>query len=347
MTIAILTTVLGALLLDLLFGETTKFHPLVGFGRLANWVESRLNLRHDQLPDSLTKSTQEGKPDPQYKTIMLGSVAVALLISPFALLFSFVSSLLSSVFLIILNLIVLYWAIGHQSLREHALRVLDKCLVDDLTAAQQQLGMIVSRNTEKLDQEQVVQATVETVLENGNDAIFAPVFWFCLLEAIMVFFGVGLGTSSGAVAVIIYRLSNTLDAMWGYRNPRFYYFGRFAARLDDVLNYIPARLVALSYALLGNTKQALWCWKEQSDSLKSPNAGPVMTAGAGGLDVRLGGPTYYHGVYTEKPFFGSDTKVNSLDIGRSLQLIRNTIVLWCFAITIAIVITIFISHSSH
>ena len=119
--------------------------------------------------------------------------------------------------------------------------------------------------------------------------------------------------------------------MWGYRNQRFNYFGRFAARLDDVLNYVPARLVALSYALLGNTQLALQCWKQQSPLLKSPNAGPVMTAGAGSLDICLGGPTYYHQVYTEKPYFGSEKVVTALDIERSLQLIRNTIILWCLA----------------
>jgi len=98
------------------------------------------------------------------------------------------------------------------------------------------------------------------------------------------------------------------------------------------MNWIPARLVALSYALLGNAQLALKCWREQAPSLKSPNAGPVMVAGAGSLDVQLGGPTYYHGALVDKPFFGSTTKVQLNDIQRSLDLIFNTLVLWLLVI---------------
>ena len=310
----ILTSVFGALLLDCLFGEPRKFHPLVGFGNIANHLEKRLNSKNEQ---SIKLK------------ILLGTMAVVILIVPFVVLFLLLILILQKLLdqalffpiSIFLNIAVLYWAIGHQSLKEHTLRVLKPCLAGDLIASRHQLAMIVSRDTKELDQEQVIQATVETVLENGNDAIFAPLFWFIALEAI-----VGLG----AVAVIIYRLSNTLDAMWGYRNQCFNYFGRFAAHLDDVLNFIPARMVATSYALLGNTKLALQCWRQQSLLLKSPNAGPVMTAGAGSLNIRLGGPTSYHQTYTEKPFFGSEVTVKTNDIPRSLQLIRNTLLLWCF-----------------
>jgi len=193
--------------------------------------------------------------------------------------------------------------------------------------------MIVSRDTEQLNQEQVIQATVETVLENGSDAVFAPLFWFIVLETT---------TNLGAIAVLVYRLSNTLDAMWGYRNLQFNHFGRFTARLDDVLNYIPARLVAISYALLGNRKLAFQCWQQQSSLLKSPNAGPVMTAGAGSLNVRLGGPTYYHQTYTEKPFFGSEITVKTTDIERSIQLIRNTLLLWCLILIAITTIILFL-----
>ena len=321
MSIVILSTIIGALLLDLLLGEPRKFHPLVGFGKLASNLEENLNINHQ-----LIQAKPILRPNVQ---VLYGSFAVILLISPFALLIIALERLMTLPMSIFFNTVVLYWAIGHQSLREHAHRVLEQCLAGNLTSSQKQLAMIVSRDTEKLNQEQVIQATVETVLENGSDAIFAPLFWFVLLELTM-----GLG----AVAVVVYRLSNTLDAMWGYRNQRFNYFGRFAARLDDVLNYLPARLVSLSYAILGNTKLAINCWRLQSPLLKSPNAGPVMTAGAGSLDVRLGGPSYYHQTYTEKPYFGSKTVVKAVDIERSLRLIRNSIFLWCFTILILTIV---------
>ncbi len=307
----------SALLLDLILGEPRKYHPLVGFGNLATSFEKWLN----PLPYKQRKSS-----------IFKGGIAIFILVLPFMITSYFLVTAIPWWWLAwIINITVLYWAIGHQSLREHSLNVFGKLNDNDINASRKLLSMIVSRNTDQLDETQITQATIETVLENGSDAIFAPIFWFCLLEAI---------ANLGAPAVILYRLVNTLDAMWGYRNERFLYFGRVAARLDDVLNCIPARLVAISYAVLGNTRLAFHCWKQQSPLLKSPNAGPVMTAGAGSLNIRLGGPAYYHEIYTEKPYFGSEITPQLGDIKRSLNLVRNTLYLWCFIIAL---ISIFVS----
>ena len=153
--------------------------------------------------------------------------------------------------------------------------------------------MIVSRQTDKMTTNDVRKATIESVLENGADAIFAPLFWFII---------------AGPTGAILYRLTNTLDAMWGYKNTQYFYFGWATARFDDFLNWVPARLTALSYALLGKSLDAFKCWKNQAHLLDSPNAGPVMTAGAGALDIRLGGPAWYHGQLKDKISFGTQKK---------------------------------------
>ena len=288
-----------ALCLDTLLSEPRKFHPLVGFGNLASFFEKKLNN------SPLSK-----------KSILFGALSLFILITPFVL-FSVIITYYFSPYNIV-EILILYWAIGHQSLRQHINVVKNHLLNHETVQSQESLSMIVSRETNNLNETQITKATIETGLENGSDAIFAPIFWFAVL---------------GAPAVVAYRLCNTLDAMWGYRNERFNYFGRCAAISDDIFNYIPARLVALSYALFGNTANAIKCWKNQSSDLNSPNAGPVMASGAGSLNVMLGGSATYHGVLMQKPSFGSGNDPEAYDIDRSLLLILNTLLLWCVVIT--------------
>ena len=183
-----------------------------------------------------------------------------------------------------------------------------------LPAARLALSHIVSRDCSELDDTGVAKGAIESALENGADAIFASLFWFALL---------------GGVGVLLHRFSNTLDAMWGYRSERFNYFGRCAARCDDVLNFIPARLTALSYVLLAqNRRWALRAWREQAPLHDSPNAGPVMAAGAGALGVTLGGAAVYHGQIEHRPDLGFGPAPVAADIKRAIALIKKTIILW-------------------
>jgi len=292
-----------AILLDLLFGEPKTYHPLVGFGRLILWLEQRC------LKSNTTSDWQK----------ISGVVAWAILVLPFSALIYTLQQL--DWFAPFFSPILLYFCIAPSSLKQHGNAVLQALEQQDLPLAQQKVAMLVSRETADMDEHAVRRATVESLLENGADAIFAPLFWFII---------------AGAAGAVFYRLSNTLDAMWGYKNQRYLYFGWAAARIDDGLNWLPARLTALSYALLGNTALALHCWKTQARLLESPNAGVVMTAGAGALNVQLGGAARYHGHLKQKPFFGGQKWVENADISRSNTLLNKVLWLWLFVVVVLI-----------
>ena len=299
--------ILAAVLLDRLLGEPRRFHPLAGFGRLARWVEKIAYGPADyELGDAV--------PAARY---LRGIAAVSVLLVPLVLIAALLQQ--SAIFGTLFSIVLLYFAIAPRSLREHAERVVAAFSAGGLPDARRQVGLMVSRDTSQLDESGISRAAVESVLENGNDAIFAALFWFML---------------AGAPGVLLYRLSNTLDAMWGYRNARYNRFGWAAARLDDVLNFIPARLTALSYALLGHTRSALHCWRQQAAAWESPNAGPVMAAGAGALRVRLGGAAIYHGESEQRPLLGCGMAAGAVDIARAVRLVRHTLYAWLMIITL-------------
>lgn len=285
-------TTLVALLLDALFGEPRRGHPLVLFGRWAERLERRFNPGGRGWRSHGVSA---------WLLAVLPPTAVVWLLADIPGLGWVVSVL------------ALYAAVGLRSLNEHAEPVAQALEQGDLARARERVGYMVSRDTRELDDSAVARAATESVLENGSDAVFAALFWFAV---------------AGAPGVVLYRLANTLDAMWGYRNARFERFGWAAARIDDVLNYIPARLVALTYAVLGKTALALQCWRQQAPLWDSPNAGPVMAAGAGALGVQLGGPAIYHGELHERPHLGKGEPACAADIQRGMDLVRQGVMLW-------------------
>jgi adenosylcobinamide-phosphate synthase len=288
--VSLALSAVAAAALDRALGEPRRWHPLVGFGRYAALLERVL---YGKGASHLT-----------------GVLAVLLAILPFVLLAS-VTDWWSYGFL--LDVLVLYFAIGWRSLDEHARAVGAALAGCDLSEARRRLGHMVSRDTADMTPAEASKATVESVLENGNDAVFGALFWFVV---------------AGAPGAVAYRLANTLDAMWGYKNARYRRFGWAAARLDDVLNFIPARLTALSYALFGRTAQALACWRRQAPAWESPNAGPVMAAGAGALNLALGGYASYDGAACQRPSLGAGAEATPADIHRALSLVRNGALLW-------------------
>jgi adenosylcobinamide-phosphate synthase len=281
-----------AMLLDYLFGEPSRYHPLVGLGRWARWVEARCMPSSERLPPL---------------QILSGCLAFALVLVPVLMLCIFVFSFVPHVLEWLFVAMVLYFCIAARSLEEHARAVASAIENHDLEAARAACAMMVSRDTQQLNEEQLAAATVESVLENANDAVIAPLVWFVL---------------ASVPGVLVFRVANTLDAMWGYRNARYRYFGRFAARVDDVLGYIPARISVALYAL--QDKRALFSASSDGAQWSSPNAGPVMAAGAAGLGVRLGGPAVYDGVSSERPWLSDGRRPVASDIGRSILFVRKT-----------------------
>lgn len=298
MTLAI--TILLAVALDYWLGEPrAAYHPLVAFGKWAGAIESRL------LHTTQSAASQKIAGGFAWLSVLAPCLAWLFFLPDWPLLQA------------IADVIILYFCIAARSLQQHALAVHSALLDNDLPQARQEVGKIVSRQTENMASLDVRRAAIESVLENGADAVFAPLFWFVML---------------GPFGALLYRFSNTLDAIWGYKNQRYLHFGWAAARFDDVLNWMPARLTALSYALLGNTAQALKAWRTQAHLLDSPNAGPVMAAGGGALMLQLGGPAVYHGQIKHKPWFGGEGIPENQDIIRACRLMYRTLIFWLIMI---------------
>lgn len=293
---------LAALAADALLGELRHGHPLAGFGAVAAWLERRCNRQSVAA----------------WLRRLLGVLALLVLVAPLV----FAARVLADApYGPVFELVVLYLALGLRSLGDHARSVERALVADELDDARIAVGMMVSRDTRRLDRRGVAAAATESVLENGSDAVFGSLFWFAV---------------AGAPGVVLHRLTNTLDAMWGYRTRRLADFGWCAARFDDVLNWIPARLTVLTYALLSRRPlHALACSGRQGRRTESPNAGVVMAAGAGALGVRLGGPGVYHGRVRRRPRFGTGTAPDAATIRRALRLVQGGAFLWVALLLLA------------
>ncbi|USD68292.1 cobalamin biosynthesis protein [Vibrio sp. SCSIO 43136] len=287
----------AALLLDALLGEPKKYHPLIGFGNFASYIERLLTVKE--------------------RTKSLGLIAWLLAVVPITLgswVFFQALEQSSVVFYWLSSTVALYLCIGGKSLTQHARWISTPMLVGDMDEAREKVGWIVSRNTADMDEYQITSATVESVLENSNDAVFGALFWFLV---------------AGAPGAILFRLANTLDAMWGYKNAKYQSFGYCAAKLDDILGAIPARLTAMTFVAVGESKSAIACWRSQAHLCASPNGGPVMCSGAGALRVRIGGPAVYFGELKDKIFMGEGELACAGDIERAITLVQRSYLLWC------------------
>lgn len=218
----------------------------------------------------------------------------------------------------IVETVLVYYMLAARCLSDECMKVCRAAEEHDLDKARRAVSMIVGRDVDKLDEKGVLKAAVETAAENTSDGECAPLFYM------------GIG---GAVFGFIYKAANTMDSMIGYKNEKYIEFGRFAAKLDDVMNYIPSRLSALmmilaAYILKLDGRSAYRIWRRDHDSQPSPNSAQTESAAAGALGLELLGDAYYFGKLHHKNTIGDSTReIEPNDIRRMNRLMYMTSVL--------------------
>ena len=235
----------------------------------------------------------------------------------------------------VVAILLLYTAFAARDLASHANAVYRSLTSDNLDQARQRVSMIVGRDTATLDEREVVRATVESVAESLVDGVTAPLFFAVL---------------GGPVGAMLYKAVNTLDSTFGYKDERYIHFGWASARLDDVANFLPARLtapsVAVAAALLGHSPlRSLRIWLRDGRKHASPNAGLSEAALAGALGVQLGGTNYYGGEPSQHPHMGDPTRpLERRDIARANALMLTTAALALLVFTGALLAALELPH---
>lgn len=224
-----------------------------------------------------------------------------------------------------LETFLLFQTLATKCLKQESMKVYDKLKEEDLKGARTQVGYLVGRDTACLSSGEVAKATIETVAENTADGVIAPMFY---------------GAIGGAPLAMAYKAVNTLDSMVGYKNEEYLYLGRASAQMDDVWNFIPARLSA--FAMIGGAKLAGYDWKNAYRIFKrdrynhlSPNSAQTESVTAGALHIQLGGTHDYFGKPVEKPTIGDDSRpVEPEDIVRTNRLLYGAAICGIGAVTL-------------
>ncbi|MCR5507966.1 MAG: adenosylcobinamide-phosphate synthase CbiB [Lachnospiraceae bacterium] len=232
---------------------------------------------------------------------------------------------------IVLEVLICWQLLAVRSLFGESIRVYRALGAHDIKGARLAVSMIVGRDTDRLDEKGIIRAAVETVAESTSDGIAAPLFFMALL---------------GLPGMLLYKACNTLDSMVGYKNERYIYFGRFCARMDDILNFIPARLTGFIMAVLAGAagldpKGAMRIFLRDRKNHSSPNSAHCEAAMAGALNVRLGGDAWYFGKRVSKKFIGDpEREVVTEDIRNANKLMLVTACFsWLSLLLVLLVIT--------
>lgn len=296
------TILVLALVLDAVFGDFPwlfgRFpHPVVWVGNLIGWFEKRLNRSDRSTMDLMVRGT----------ITSLAVIAAASLFGAIVVQISAFGDVFRAVEVFLLAVLI-----AQKGLYQHVKAVSVALKKDGIVGGRTAVSMIVGRDPDILDEAGVSRAAIESCAENFSDGVVAPLFWYVV---------------GGPIGLCAYKAINTLDSMIGHRNARYLYFGRFAARLDDVANFIPARIAGAMICLaaaLGTKTSGRAAWQtmiRDAKKHKSPNAGWQEAAFAGALDLSLAGPRQYGSEIVDDPYIGSGRRdASALDIDRALAL---------------------------
>ena len=286
-----------AFLLDLCLGDPPNWpHPIRLMGKVIDraetWFRSKFN-----------------------STLMAGALfAPALILATFCtgLILPWLAWRVHQLVGFSVETVLLFYCFSARSLYQAGMEIHALLAQNQVDAARNAVRMIVGRDVDQYEADDIARATVETVAENVVDGVLAPLFFAAL---------------GGAPLALAYKMTNTLDSMVGYKNERYLYFGRAAARIDDAANWLPARLsvfiISLAAAILPNASagQAWHTARKEGNQHASPNAGYAEAAFSGALGIKRNGPNYYGGVLVEKPWMGKDfAAVQTTDIAHACRL---------------------------
>ncbi len=295
-------------ILDLLLGDPENWpHCVRLIGRLITGLEKRLRAF---FPKDEKRRRAAGR------ELVIFVVMITALVSSVILL---LAGLISPVLFWIIEILICWQVLAVRSLYVSGNRVCFSLNHEDLAGARKSLSEIVGRDTDRLDEKEVIRATVESIAENTSDAVIAPLFWLFLL---------------GPVGGLLYKAVNTMDSMVGYDNDDYADFGRAAAKVDDIVNFIPSRLAALFMILAAlilpscDGVNAFRIWHRDRRKHRSPNSAQTESACAGALHLELGGDAWYFGKPVIKPTIGfPDRDPEPADIGRAGNLMLLTSIL--------------------
>lgn len=313
MTISLVALVMGYIL-DLIFGDPYWMpHPVRFIGNLISILEKVIRR--------FMPKTKRG----EYIGGMILTVMVVSISMVIPLVIILMAKSINTYLALTVETFMCYQILATKSLKVESMKVYDELAKNDLPSARKAVSMIVGRDTKDLTFSGVAKAAVETVAENTSDGIIAP----------MIFIAIG-----GAPMGFFYKAINTMDSMVGYKNEKYMNFGRFAAKLDDVVNYLPARISAYqmilsSFFLRYDYKNAFKIYKRDRYNHASPNSAQTESVCAGALDVQLAGNAYYFGKFYEKPTIGDDIReINYDDIKKANRL------LYCTSIISIVIISV-------